>query len=97
MAQLAATTGAFAGLGAVYLGTETLLRNNRDKDDVWNRVIAGSLAGSLVGLRTGSLFVSGGAAAAIAFGTCLLHLTNDKIGPMNEEEIFKKHEAIYTE
>lgn len=97
LAYVLSTTGAFAGLGAVYLGTETLLRNNRDKDDVWNRVIAGSLAGSLVGLRNGSLYASGGAAASIAFGTFILHLCNGKIGSMYEEQVLKDHSAIYTE
>lgn len=80
--QLIKTTGSFAGIGAVYLGTRVFLRDVRDSDDAWNSVIAGACAGSLVGLRNGSIFAGGGAAAAIAFVLGFTHIIKDVNGTL---------------
>lgn len=92
------TTGAYAGLGALYCGTSILLRNTRDKDDVWNRVIAGAMAGSLVGLRKHSWFLAGGAAASIAAGTIIAQIMGGTFGPRQKEAYFlRRKEKLYAE
>lgn len=94
--QVITTTGTFAGLGALYLGTETMLRNSRDKDDIWNRLIAGALAGSLVGLRKGSLFHSAGAALSVTVVNIGLYLGNDSIGIPDGDRFFERLKSVYT-
>jgi hypothetical protein len=66
ISQITSVTAIFATVGAVYCGTEALLESSRGKKDVWNKAIAGCAAGSLVGLRSGNLYVSGGACASFA-------------------------------
>lgn len=95
--QLLKTTGTFAGIGAVFVGTDTFLRNTRDTDDAWNSVIAGACAGSLVGLRTGSFFVSGGAAASMAFAMGMMSIFDGSLGSFDKDFYKKRIEAIYRE
>jgi Tim17/Tim22/Tim23/Pmp24 family len=64
--QISSVTGMFAAVGAVYCGTEALLESSRGKHDVWNKAIAGCAAGSLVGVRSRSVYASSGACAAFA-------------------------------
>ena len=56
-------------LGAVYAGTQCLLKQWREQDDVWNGVGGSLVTGILVGLRRKSFSVSCGAAAALAAAT----------------------------
>lgn len=94
--QLITTTGVFAGLGALYLGTETMLRNTREKDDIWNRLISGAFAGSLVGIRKGSFFHSAGAALCITVANVVLYFGNDSLGISDAERHFEKLKSVYT-
>lgn len=89
------TSVAYAGVGAIFLGTETLLQNNRGKDDHWNRIIAGACAGSVVGVRTGSFFVSAGASATMAGAMALAHLFNYSVGSTDKDYFKKRKELIY--
>lgn len=97
MSQLIKTTGSFAGVGAVFLGTKAVVRDLRDTDDAWNSIIGGACAGSLVGLRNGSYFAGGGAAAAMAFAMGFMHLVNGTFGPMDKELPKRTAEAVYRE
>lgn len=90
------TTTTYAGIGAVYMGTEAVLRTNRDEDDIWNRLIAAAFAGSFVGVRKGSFFVSAGAAAAMAGGVAFHHVFHS-LGPYDGDFSKKRLRLIYRE
>jgi hypothetical protein len=90
VAAIASHTGAFAALGAVYCGTEQLARSSRGKDDVWNKAIAGCSAGSVVGLRTGSVVAGGGACAVFASMAIVLDLLDGTGGPTVNTNLIKR-------
>lgn len=90
------TTTTYAGIGAVFMGTEALLRTKRDEDDIWNRLLAAAFAGSFVGVRKGSFFVSAGAAAAMAGGVAFHHVFHS-LGPYDEDFSKKRLRLIYRE
>lgn len=90
-----ATTAIYAGLGGVYKGVEKLSENIREKEDIWNRVIGAVCAGSLVGLRTGSYYTSGGAMGALG---CMALVSGlfDHIGP-HDDHVVAHRKAMYQE
>lgn len=88
------TTATYAGLGAVYTGVGALAENIRATDDMWNRVIGAMTAGSLVGLRTGSLYTSGGAAAALGFMSAAVYLCGGEFGP-HDDGVLERRRAMY--
>jgi Tim17/Tim22/Tim23/Pmp24 family len=87
---IAGHTGAFASLGAVYCGTEQLLKSTRGKSDVWNKAIAGCSAGSVVGVRSGSVAAGGGACAAFAAMALLVDVFDGNAGPTVNETLAKR-------
>lgn len=91
---LFATTATYAALGGVYTGVEALAEDMRGKHDLWNRVIGGAAAGSLVGLRTGSVYASGGAAFACGVVAFAIGALGGTIGPVNNPGLARR-EAIY--
>lgn len=96
MPGLAMTTAIYGGLGAVYAGVGTIAENTRDKKDMWNGVIGALAAGSLVGLRSGSMYVSGGAMAALAAMSAAVDLFDGNFGPM-DDSVIERRRAIYRE
>lgn len=56
----------FSAVGASFIGTESALETLRGKDDVWNSMIGGCVAGGVIGLKTQRLSVAIGSCAAFA-------------------------------
>lgn len=81
-------------LGGTYTGVEAISEKMRGKDDMWNRVVGGAAAGSLVGLRNGSLWASSGAAFTCAFIAMFVGAVGGTWGPVNDPSIARR-EAIY--
>lgn len=73
---------------------EAIAEGMRGKDDMWNKVIGGAAAGSLVGLRTGSVKTSGLAAFACAFMAMFVGAVGGTWGPVNDPSLARR-EAIY--
>lgn len=88
------TTAAYGALGGVFTGVEAIAENLRGKDDVWNRVIGAGTAGSLVGLRTGSIGVSIGASFACACMALSVGILGGTWGP-SQAITTEKRESIY--
>lgn len=61
---------------------------------MWNRIIGAGTAGSLVGLRTGSVGASVGASFACAFMTFTVAAAGGTWGP-SREITTEKRESIY--
>ncbi|KAI0565884.1 Tim17/Tim22/Tim23/Pmp24 [Gracilaria domingensis] len=95
LAMLVSTTAMYSGLGAVYLATDSFAHGVRDKDDMWNSVIAGVVSGSLVGLRTGSLYISAGAASSLAAVSALYHIFDGQFGPREDNPGIRRRRAVY--
>lgn len=91
---LLVTTATYAALGGVYTGVEAMAENIRGKQDLWNRVIGGAAAGSLVGLRTGSIYASGGASFACAFMAFFVAAVGGTLGPVDDKAL-ERYQAIY--
>lgn len=70
--MIAATTGLFAVVGAIFTAVEPMAQNARGRRDAFNGAIAGCAAGSVVGLKTGTLHGSAGACAAFAAMSALI-------------------------
>lgn len=79
-ALIAGYTGAFAAVGGLYCGTENIAKGVRGKDDSWNRAIAACSAGSVVGVRTGSVAAAGGSCAAFAALAAAMDLFEGNVG-----------------
>ncbi|PXF42548.1 Outer envelope pore protein 16-3, chloroplastic/mitochondrial [Gracilariopsis chorda] len=94
--MIASTTAIYSALGAVYMATTTLARDTRNKDDMWNSVIAGAVAGSLVGIRSSSLYMSAGAAASLASVSALYHIFDGQFGAPKDNRVVQRRKAIYT-
>eukprot|EP00270_Netrium_digitus_P020613 TRINITY_DN853_c0_g1_i1.p1 TRINITY_DN853_c0_g1~~TRINITY_DN853_c0_g1_i1.p1 ORF type:complete len:154 (+),score=25.67 TRINITY_DN853_c0_g1_i1:53-514(+) len=56
----------FAAIGTVFAATDAIAQEVRGKKDIWNGFLGGLAAGSVVGLRTGSVPMAVGASAAFA-------------------------------
>lgn len=90
IAAIAGVTGAFASLGAMYCGTEHLVQSTRGKSDVWNKAIAACAAGSVVGVRTGSVGAGGGACAAFAAVSVAVDILDGNAGPTTNDTLTKR-------
>lgn len=86
---IAGYTGAFAAIGGIYAGSEEVLKSTRGKNDMWNQAIAACSAGSVVGVRTGSVAAAGGSCAAFAAMAVALELFETP-GPMVNDVIIKR-------
>lgn len=90
IAAIAGVTGAFASLGAMYCGTEHLVHSSRGKSDVWNKAIAACAAGSVVGVRSGSVGAGGGACAAFAAVTLMVDVLDGHAGPVVNDTLARR-------
>lgn len=90
-----ATTATYAALGGIYTGVEAMAENMRGKQDLWNRVIGGAATGTLVGVRTGSIYAGGGASFACAFMAFFLGALGGTVGPMDESVFKRRLASIY--
>lgn len=72
-----------------------MLRNTREKDDIWNRLISGAFAASFVGLRKGSFFHSAGAALGVTVVNVALYFGNGSIGT-SDVDYFDKLKSVYS-
>lgn len=70
--MIAATTGLFAAVGAIFTTVEPIAQNARGRKDAFNGAVAGCAAGSIVGLKTGTVHASAGACAAFAAVSALI-------------------------
>lgn len=92
------TTTSYAALGALFLGTETMCRNTRDEDDVWNRIVAAAVSGAFIGVRSGGrFFVSMGAATAMVTTMGLADVFGNTLGSMDKTRMQKRTQAVYRE
>ena len=85
------STAMFASVGAMYTAAEPIVRNMRDNtDDAMNGAIAGCAAGSLVGIRNGSVGVSAGACATFAALSAMVELV-----PHSNDNTIVRRKAVY--
>lgn len=91
---LFATTAVYAALGGTYTGVEAIAEGMREKKDMWNKVIGGAAAGSLVGLRTGSVKMSAMASFTCAFVAFFIEAAGGTLGPVDDPSLARR-EAIY--
>ncbi|CAN8076986.1 unnamed protein product [Agarophyton chilense] len=95
LSMLVSATAIYSGLGAVYLATGNFARGVRDRDDMWNSVIGGVVAGSLVGLKSGSFYISAGAASSLAAVSALYHIFDGQFGPQADNPGIRRRRAVY--
>lgn len=78
------TTATFAAVGGIFTGATAVAEDVRGKQDIWNGAIAGIAAGSVVGLRSGSLYASAGACGAFAAMSIILEILGGTMGPVED-------------
>jgi len=70
-----------------------MAENIRGKKDVFNDSIGGIITGSLVGLRSGSLYASAGASAALGVGMLCVNLLGGTMGSVGDLAVERRKEV----
>lgn len=89
---LGITTALYTSVGAIFTGLLPMVQNARGKKDPLNPAMAGCAAGTVVGLRSGSLYVSGGACASFAFVAAFLDVLGGTMGPTHDRTTERRRE-----
>lgn len=90
---VAATTAMFAAVSGVYTASEGIVQNIRGKKDIGNGAIAGCAAGSLIGLRKGSVQMVAGGCASFAVVSAFLETFGGLGSVHNRTE--QRRKAVY--
>lgn len=77
--------GLFAAVGAVYAATECLSMGVRGDEGAMNAVIAGCVAGSIIGIKTRKMTYAVGGCASLAAIMGAAHMFDNRLHPKHSE------------